>query len=145
MAALCPVCQVFPTVSQRRSGSMRGPISKAPPGHNPSLATCQLRESKQNACFVWRHACSRYWGQRAAWRNQKSEKKPRGPSHDNRELLGPSCHFFSFLLLNRITSYSQEVLIEQDLPSTICGQFQGLVASGLCCLGGQDTSGLCVI
>lgn len=68
---------------------------------------------------------------------QGSPFKPRGPSRDSLRLLGRPGHFGPPLLLNRIASYSLRVLKGQGLPSTICGQFLSLVASGLCCFEGS--------
>lgn len=107
-------------MSQRHLGSLRGPTSKAPPAHMPSLSSCLLGESRQNACLCSDVCVEQVLGHRAAWRDQKSEIKPHGTNRDVLGLLGPSGHFCPPLLLNRIALYSQRVLIGQDLPSTIC-------------------------
>lgn len=112
--------------SQRCSGSRKGPTSKAPPAHNPSLAACHLGESKQNAHLCGDVHVEQVLGQRAAWKDQKSEFKAREPSQDVLGLLRPLGYFCPPLLLNRFTLYPQRVLIGQDLPSTTCDQFPSL-------------------
>lgn len=149
MAALCPVCQVFPdsvpeTLRQFEGSYFQNPTCSHP---LPRILPPGRVQAECLLCAVWHMCVEQVLDHRAAWRDQKSEIKPHGPNRDVLGLLGPLGHLCPPLLLNRITSYSQRVLIRQDLPSTICDQFQSLAVSGLCHLRRQEVlpNGPCIV
>lgn len=119
LAAFFP-CARIPEMLRQHEGS----YFQSPTCSHPLPCSRHLGESKQNAHLCGDVHVEQVLGQRAAWKDQKSEFKTREPSQDVLGLLRTLGYFCPPLLLNRITLYPQRVLIGQDLPSTTCDQFQ---------------------